>query len=114
MSTRSYSNKSDKEIDQMYELNTRYVYDNPTIIFEDDNELDGHIPLKHVLLMKLFTLKYGVKVGYIQMIDENYQNVNPVFEYIYHIYVKGDIDKNEIHPPCKKSILEFWTCANFS
>ena len=96
----------------MYELNTRYAYDNPATILEDDKALDRHITLEHVLLIKLFTLKYGLKVGHIQIINENYQNMNPVFQHTCHIYIREDIDKDEIHLPCKNSTLAFWTYAN--
>ena len=68
MSTRSNLDESDNIIDQMYELNATYTDDISDTIIANDNELDRFNSLEHALLMKLFTLKYGVKVGHIQII----------------------------------------------
>ena len=68
MSTRSNLDESDNIIDQMYELNATYTDDISDTIIANDNELDRFNSLEHALLMKLFILKYGVKVGHIQII----------------------------------------------
>ena len=56
--------------------------------------------LGYALLMKRFRLRYDVKVGHIQMINNEYLQLKLVFKYISNIYDIGDIDKWEVHDPC--------------